>query len=154
MRPMTNRLLSASIGLGALGLVAVVSVQSDAAPPVTPPVELQKWIQSTPNRAMAPCPLSASAGTAGVPFFGFASHPMASCLLAGPFEWNGNKWYVQHMQGVTTDELPAPHEVLRVCTAAAIRTDGNVPFSGPCRTKDGVGPRGCETCRIAGIPQK
>jgi hypothetical protein len=154
MRPTTNRLLSASIGLGALGLVAVASVQSGAAPPVTPPVQLQHWIQSTPNRAMAPCPLSAPAATADVPFFAFAPHPMASCLLAGPFDWSNHKWYVQHMQGVVTAELPTPHEVLRVCTADAVRDDGNVPFEGPCRTKNGVGPHGCEVCRIADIPEK
>ena len=71
MHPTTDRLLFASLGIAGLGLAALGAVQSGAQP-TTPPVQLQKWILSVPNRAMAPCPLTAAAGTPDVPYFGFA----------------------------------------------------------------------------------
>ncbi len=146
----TNRTLLASIGLAALGLTAIASVQSSAQP-TPPPVQLQKWIQSVPNRAMAPCPLTAAAGTAEVPYFGFAPGiAMQSCLLDGPYDWDGKKWYIQRMQGVNTP----PREVVRVCSPSAVRTDASIFVAGPCRTTKGAGPRGCEICRVAGVPEK
>ena len=150
MHPRTNWTLLASMGLAALGLTAIGSVQSDAQP-VTPPVQLQKWIQSVPNRAMAPCPLTAAAGTPEVPYFGFAPGiAMQSCLLDGPSDWDGKKWYIHRMQGVNDP----PREVVRVCSPSAVRTDGTIFFAGPCRTTLGAGPRGCEICRVANVPQK
>ena len=64
--------------------------------------------------------------------------------------WGGNKWYIQRMQGVNN---PRPREIIRVCSPAAVRTDATAFFAGPCRSQMGAGPRGCEICRVAGVPQ-
>src|SRR5437773_6624863 len=82
MRLKTNRLLCASVGLGALGLAAVASVQSAAQPENPEAANVATWIQSAPNRALISCPASKAVETADNPWFGFGKLPnpvMASC---------------------------------------------------------------------------
>ena len=153
MRPTINRLLSASIGLGALGLAAVASVQSyAAAPPAGSGAQsaapnVSSWVQITPATRLVSCPRVAAAGSANTPFFDFA-RTFVTCEVDGPYAWNGNPWYIQRLTGVAPDG----HDVIRACTPAAISTNPDPPFfKGPCGTKDGAGPLGCETCRVGKV---
>src|SRR6476469_5742168 len=108
MRPTTNRTRLASIGFAALGIAAIAAVQSYAEPPQ--PLQssnIATWVQSTPDRALVSCPTS-GLPTDSTPFFNWA-RPITTCLLDGPYSWNGNKWWVQRVKGVAPDG----HDLIR-----------------------------------------
>ncbi|WP_156029980.1 hypothetical protein [Sphingomonas sp. URHD0057] len=153
MRPITNRTLLASIGIAALGIAAIGSVQSAAQPQNPEAANVATWIQSVPNRALIACPASKAVETPDNPWFGFgqlANPVMASCLEDGAYTWNGNRWYLQRIKGfVFTD---GTKDAVRVCSPAAVDPDRTSHFPGPCRTKDGAGPKGCELCVRGGVP--
>ena len=151
MRPMTHWTLLASLGIAALGIAAVASVQSAAEPQNTESANVATWIQSVPNHAMVACPASQPLGTPANPWFGFGNLPnpvMASCLEDGPYTWSGNVWYLQRIKGFQFTD--GTQDSIRVCTQAAV--GGTSHFPGPCRTKDGAGPKGCELCVKGGVP--
>jgi hypothetical protein len=151
MRPTTSRTLLASFGIAALGLAALASVASKAQPQTPQAANVATWVQATPNRAPVSCPLAAAAGTADAPYFGFANLPQ-SCLLDGPYAWNGKSWFVQRIKGIK-DSSGKLIDVIRVCTAAAVDPSRTSHFSGPCRTVNGAGPKGCEVCVADGVAQ-
>jgi hypothetical protein len=146
MRLTTNPFLFATFGLGALGLAAVAQTQNPQA------ANVSAWIQSTPNRAMLDCPASKATETAQNPWFGFGklTNPMmASCMEDGPYSWSGNLWYVQRLKGFEFTD--GTKDAIRVCSPAAVDLGRTSHFAGPCRTKDGAGPKGCELCVVGGV---
>jgi hypothetical protein len=147
MRPTTNRTLLASLGIVALGIVAAASVQSNAEPQNPESANVATWIQSAPNQALIACPASKLVETAAAPWFGFgvlANPVMASCSEDGPYTWGGNLWYLQRIKGFQFTD--GTMDAIRVCTPAAVEPGRTSHFTGPCHTKDGAGPRGCELC--------
>jgi len=155
MRPTTNRTLQASLGIAALGIVAAASVQSNAQPQNPEAATVATWIQSAPNQSLIACPASKAVETAAAPWFGFGvltSPVMASCSSDGPYTWNGHPWYLQRIKAFQfTGE--GPKDAVRVCSPDAVDLTRTSHFVGPCRTKDGVGIRGCEICVKGGEPQ-
>ena len=147
MDPNTSRLIAGPLGCAALGLVAIAAVQTDAQPNPPSSPDLKRWVQSTPNHALPHCPLSAGAATAGAPYFQFVTVPQ-TCLIDGPYKWRAKEWFVQRMYVGNP-----PHDVIRVCSKSAIHSNQNQFVPGPCRTAKGAGPKGCEICRISGVPQ-
>lgn len=150
MRPTTNRTLQASLGIVALSIVAATSVQLDAQPRNPEASNIATWIQSTPNQALIACPASKMVETPAAPWFGFGKlpHPvMSSCSEDGPYTWGGELWYLQRIKAFEFTD--GTKDAIRVCTPAAV--DGKSHFAGPCHTKDGAGPNGCELCVKGGV---
>jgi len=145
MRPTTKRTLQASFGIAVLGLVAAASVQSIAEPQNPEAATISTWIQSAPNQGLIACPASKMVETAAAPWFGFGKLPnpvMASCSSDGPYTWGGEAWYLQRIKAFEFTD--GTMDAIRVCTPAAVGGTSHHP--GPCQTKDGAGPNGCELC--------
>ncbi len=154
MHPTTNRTLLASIGIAALGIAAVASVQSAAQPQNPEAATVATWIQSAPNHALIACPASKAVETPDNPWFGFgrlANPVMASCSEDGPYTWSGNLWYLQRIKAFEFTD--GTKDAIRVCSPAAVDPNRTKHFPGPCRTNDGAGLKGCEICVKGGVPQ-
>src|SRR3982750_3062752 len=90
----TSRLMFASLALSTLA-TALASVPANATPP---PVQLSKWLQSTPDRASLPC-ATAAPGTAQAPFFAFNGGTYDTCLIDGPSPWDNKSWFTMRIIG-------------------------------------------------------
>jgi hypothetical protein len=152
MRLATNRtLLASSLGIAVLGIVAGAAVQSDAQPQNPEAANVATWIQSAPNHGLIACPASKLVETAAAPWFGFGKLPnpvMASCSEDGPYTWAGETWYLQRIKAFEFTD--GTMDAVRVCSPAAVGNTSH--FAGPCQTKDGAGPNGCELCVKGGKP--
>ena len=157
MHPIHSRLMYASLGLCAVGLTVLTAFHSEAQPPLAlPPMppaspDLAGWVSSTPNRALPRCPYNPASPSPNAPYFAFVKTP-TTCLIDGPYKWRGENWFVQRMYVSDPANTP-PHDVIRVCSKSAIHKDPNEFVRGPCNTKKGAGPFGCEICRVKGVIQ-
>lgn len=162
MHSTTARLMYASLALAAVGIVAVSSgeigaqaiVPSPLAPrgPYNPgfAIDVGTWVRSTPMRTFT-CPTSGSS-TALPPFFK-VNGVYNSCMVDGPYQWDGKSWFVQRIHafspsGQTVAALA--FDVIRVCSAGATHPPGSAG-DGPCGPAN-VGPNGCEPCATRQLP--
>jgi hypothetical protein len=114
--------------------VMFASQQAEANPPQE---GVPEWVTAEAGPSNA-CPLSAAAGTASNPFFGFngtTGAPDFHCRETGPFTWSGKTWFVQRIHSLTT-AAPNP-----MCTQAG--------FSSPCLFD---GTRACSAQASPGSP--
>ena len=153
MHPNHSRLMFASLGLCAVGLAALTAFQSEAQPQ-PPPVQLSKWLQSTPVRALPTCS-TASPGTAEAPYFTFNGGTYDACWIDGPYRWENKSWFVLRQKGFLRPQPGSTKaDIVRLCSAqAAHPTTPDAFVAGPCRTTKGVGPAGCEVCAVNVEPQ-
>lgn len=71
------------------------------------------------------------------------------CRQSGPRQWEGGQWWVQVISNLKVPSCKNKNlatcraDIIRVCKYPVPAMSGT---GGPCKTADGLGPKGCEVC--------